>query len=262
MAELESLDEPGPPWAHANEFQTKPDPDMFGRLLVYLGTYWLSARPDPLPGSRYNLGAAVVNLTGTQASQPSSRSMVLPAPKGGKLVFEVLERWLQDEPAAPLLEAIRSGRYSRWLLVLIPLHQADDPADVIRQWLELFHAELDAGLRSEWHGLTVVLSELSRHKDLWRIALEGLTVTRSPFLESIRAEGHKEGIKEGRAEDRSEALIQLLRAKFSQQVAADIIRRVEQSRDLDQLRAWFTAALDAATWDDFLQRTSLSTNGQ
>jgi predicted transposase YdaD len=92
--------------------------------------------------------------------------------------------------------------------------------------------------------------------------LEGLNVTRSPFLESIRAEGRKEGIKEGikegRAEDRAEALVQLLQAKFPGQTPAEVLRRVEQSRDLDLLRRWFAAALTAATLDEFLQRTSLA----
>src|SRR5262249_8465107 len=119
------------------------------------------------------------------------------------------------------------------------------PAEVVRQWLELFQAEPDGRLRGELHGLALVLSELSPHSGLWRSALEGLTVTRSPFLESIRTEG--------RAQAQSEDLAELLKAKFPQQVSPDVLRRVEQSRDVDQLRRWFRAALDAADWEAFLR---------
>lgn len=52
-------------WALALEFQLEPDPDMFGRFLVYLGTLVMERHPDEHPGSRYGLAAAVVNLTGT-----------------------------------------------------------------------------------------------------------------------------------------------------------------------------------------------------
>lgn len=254
LAELEQLHSPAPLWALTNEFQTRPDPDMFGRLLVYLGTFWLATRPDDLPGSRYQLAAAVVNLTGTRVSMPASRTMLLPAPEMGGLVLTVRERWLQDEPAKPLLDAVRTGRYSRWLLVLVPLHQTDDPTEVVRQWLELFHTEPDERLRSEWCGLVQVLSELSPHSELWQTALEGLNVTRSPFLESIRAEGRKEG----RAEDRAEALMQLLEARFPGQAPVGLLQRIQHHRDLEQLRQWFTTALTASTLDEFLQRTSLT----
>ncbi len=47
------------------EFQTQPDPEMFGRLLGYLTGLWLMLRPDDEQGSRFHVGAAVVNLTGS-----------------------------------------------------------------------------------------------------------------------------------------------------------------------------------------------------
>ena len=80
IAVLEEIDRPGPPWAMPIEFQSEPDPDMFGRLLIYLGSIWLEKRPDPLRGGRYRLAGAVVNLTRTSASNPASRDMVLPGP--------------------------------------------------------------------------------------------------------------------------------------------------------------------------------------
>src|SRR5436190_695063 len=49
VAELASLAAPASPWAFWVEFQTEPDPDMFGRLLGQLAQLWLTQRPDPLP---------------------------------------------------------------------------------------------------------------------------------------------------------------------------------------------------------------------
>ena len=37
---------------------------------------------DELPGSRYQLAAGVINLTGTRGSLPASREFVLPGPDG------------------------------------------------------------------------------------------------------------------------------------------------------------------------------------
>src|ERR1700719_3209410 len=46
VALWEARSELGPPWAFDLEFQTRPDPDSFGRLLVFLGLVWLEKRPD------------------------------------------------------------------------------------------------------------------------------------------------------------------------------------------------------------------------
>ena len=82
VAELASLHEASPPWALPVEFQAEPDPDMFGRLLIFLGTIWLQFRPDELRGSRYQVSAMVVNLTGTPGSMPALRDYVLPGEDG------------------------------------------------------------------------------------------------------------------------------------------------------------------------------------
>src|SRR5438105_13959496 len=49
-------------WAIPIEFQTKPDASMFGRLMEYLGRFWIELRPPEAPQSRYHVGGAVVNL--------------------------------------------------------------------------------------------------------------------------------------------------------------------------------------------------------
>jgi hypothetical protein len=94
------------------EWQTEPDPDMFGRLLVELGQLWQKHRPDSLPGSRYQLAASVINLTGTRTSLPASREFALPGPDGTACILRMRERYLAEEPAAEALERIAAGEIS------------------------------------------------------------------------------------------------------------------------------------------------------
>src|SRR5262245_20258478 len=58
----------GVPWAVVVEFQIEPDPDMFGRLLEYLGAAYRLFRPSPEKGDRFQVGAVVVNLKGNGKS--------------------------------------------------------------------------------------------------------------------------------------------------------------------------------------------------
>src|SRR5262245_29567193 len=54
----------GTPYAMPIEFQIAPDPEMFGRFLGFLGPLWINERPDEERGSRYEVMAGLVNLTG------------------------------------------------------------------------------------------------------------------------------------------------------------------------------------------------------
>ena len=229
------------------EFQVQPDPDMFVRLLIYLGTAWLELRPDPLPGSRYQLAAGVVNLTGTHESLPASWDMTLPGPDGARCCLRVRERYLQEEAALPLLHAIQAGEQGRILLPWIPLMQADDVAEVIRLWLDLWAGEPDERLRLEYLALARVFLELSSARQRWQQALEGLGVIKSPFLESIREEGRKEGWTEAEAK----AIVQILNARFPGQLPADLSATIEQTRDRARLDQWLTLAATAASLEDF-----------
>src|SRR6185369_14906523 len=90
------------PWAVAVEFSLEPDDTMFGRLLEYLGRLWREQPPPEAPGQRFQVGAAVVNLTGRAET---SREMRL----AGTRIYTCLsveERNLADEDAAATLEGI------------------------------------------------------------------------------------------------------------------------------------------------------------
>jgi hypothetical protein len=247
LAELSEL-RSGRAWALLLEFQAQPDPDMFGRLLVYLGTTWLEIHPDPLPGSRYGLAAAVINLTGTRQSMPASWDMTLPGPDGVRCLLQVRERYLQEEAALPLLQAIQAGEQARIVLPWIVVMQSDDLEEGIRLWLELWNGEPDERTRSETRALTRVFVELSAQPERWRQALEGLEVHRkSVFLEGIRQQSRDEGRQEGQVR----TIVQFLRVKFGAGLPEDMVQTIEQTRDAARLDQWVRVAAAAATLDDF-----------
>ena len=91
------------------EFQTEPDPDMFGRMMKQCGDLWMELRPDENPGSRYQVAAGVVNLTGGETSVPASRVYVLPTPDDVMVGMKMKERVLATESADATLGHCRLG---------------------------------------------------------------------------------------------------------------------------------------------------------
>lgn len=240
----------GTPWAVAVEFQSEPDPLMFGRLLVYLGLLWQAAKPDPEPGSRFRVGAVVVNLTGRGNA---SRRMEWPA-AGFLTHLGVVERNLADEDADELLGAVESGRVSRAVLPWVPLMAGGGRTAVTDRWRRLASAEPDARTRANYAVLARVFAGKARRKAVWTKALEGWNVTES----SVVNEWIKQGLVKGRAEGRAEgerraaaaALLTVLRARFKP-VPAALTAAIRAAADLDQLQEWMTAAATAPTLADF-----------
>jgi len=120
-------------WAIPIEFALEPEADLFGRLLAYLGLLWLEERPSPQRGSRYQVGAVVVNLTG---QGHTARSMVL-ATSGMRTCLEPVERDLASTDAAAILAGITAGTITGALLLFIPLMQDGGEAAIMGQWLQL-----------------------------------------------------------------------------------------------------------------------------
>ncbi len=229
------------------EFQYEPDPEMFGRLLVFLGSLWQQVRPDALRGSRYQLAAAVINLTGTPSSLPASQDYALPGPDGLRCCLQVRELHLQTMPAAPLLERIRRGELSRALLVWIPMMFTDDASSIIAQWVELASAEPDERLSAEYAALAKVFARLSPAAEQWFQVLEGWNMKTSPFLEEVRAEGRTQGRTEGLAQ----GILRSFRLRFRIDPPAEIRARVEAERNLDRINRWFDAAVTANSLKHF-----------
>src|SRR4051794_17855555 len=117
VAYLRDLTDGGRPWAQVAEFQAQPDPEMFGRLLEYLGAAWRQLRPSGERGDRFCVGAVVVNLTGRGEC---GRTMRLGKSRV-RLRLGVAEWNLADVSALGVLRRVQAGQAPRLLLAWLPL---------------------------------------------------------------------------------------------------------------------------------------------
>ena len=95
-----------------------PIPNCLAGLLEYLARLWRELRPPGLPAGRYQIVAAVVNLTGIGQT---SLDMVLGA-TAMRTCLQVVERNLAEEDAASTLEEIAAGR---WAALPVAVDSAD-----------------------------------------------------------------------------------------------------------------------------------------
>jgi hypothetical protein len=241
VAELHGLHEPGPPWLFPVEYQTEPDATMFGRLLVQLGEAWQHLRPDPEPGSRYQLGAAVVNLTGTRQSAPASRLYRLPGPDGLVCGGQFRERYLAEESAEQALGLIEAKQMSRVLLVFVPLMQGGGEDGTITRWLGAAGQEEDARLRAEYASLALVMATLTDGSPAWKQALKEWNMRESEIV--------KEWKREERIETLRQTLRDLLQDRFGT-LPEEWQARIEAVSDPDGLRQAVRQAPKVARLED------------
>jgi hypothetical protein len=250
VARVADLTAHGVPWVVAIEFQTEPDADMFGRLLGYLSGVWLSRRPDDERGSRYHLGAAVVNLTGRGRA---GRDMHWPA-AGLRTLLTPVERHLEHELADTLLTALEGGRWSACLLPWVALMAGADDAALIDRWKALATAEPDAGRRSQLGALARLFARRTGRGTIWDKKLEGWNVEESTFVNEWIAKGEKRGIEIGGLEEARASVLRFGTRKFgtppndaAKVAVAAITDRGRLERMQDRL---FDGT--ATGWDDLL----------
>jgi hypothetical protein len=258
IAHVRRLDQGGVPWAVPIEFQTEADARMFGRLLVYEGLLWLLEKPTDLPGDRFEMQSAVVNLTGVGRT---ARRMVWGEGAGTSL--EPSEWDLETLDAGTILDQITAEQAPRALLVWIPLMKRGAEAAIMQRWLEIAAKETDPQWRSDL-ALAVLFAELTGCQDAWRRALEGFNVRKSVVVSQwqaeARAEGLAEGLAEGRAEGqaagRAEALRDVLTARFGD-LPADLAAKLTEPHTLDVLRNWTILAGRTGTLEQFRQEAGV-----
>ena len=240
VAELVSLHRVESPWLLLLEMQTEPDPEMFGRLLGQLGKFWREHQPDDLPGSSYQLLAAVVNLTGTKESLPASRSFAFPL-EGLGLGLAVKERYLAEESAKATLDTIAAGATARSLLALIPLMTGGGEKDIIKRWLEVAATEPDHRRRGDLGILALTMAELKPWYGKWQKALKEWNMRESTVVQ--------EWIDKGKAENLRENLRRTLTTRFGA-VSVELLRRIDASTDFGQLDRAFDQALTVTRLED------------
>ena len=208
IARVDNLRTHGTPWAVAIEFQIEPDPVMFSRLLAYIAAVSESYKPDTERGSRFKIGAAVVNLTGN-----GNASQVMEWPEAGlTTILGVRERNLEHERADELLGTIESGQWSRCLLPWIPLMLGGDDPKVAERWKRAAELEPDRRRRSELAWPTLVFAEAAKRHAFWKEQLKEWNVRESTvaneLIAQVIAEDSPKWIAAGKAEGKAEGIVE------------------------------------------------------
>jgi hypothetical protein len=233
-------------WTILVEFQLRPDRAMFGRVLEYLGRLWRERRPPGQRERRYEVGAAVVNLTGRRRT--ASRRMRL----GRTRILtrlSVAERNLAREDAAATLAAVEGGTCARCLLPFVPLMRGGAETTIMDRWKVLAQAEPDARLRGDYGGLALVFADLAGSLSAWKKSLEGWNVTESQQVLEWMAEGEARGRTLGALESHRQFLRILLEERFGP-LPDRILQRIEQADDLQRLEAAGRQVLHIQQLDD------------
>ena len=266
LGELTALHRVEAPWMLLLECQTEPDPKMFGRLLVQLGKFWLEHIPDGLPGSRYQLASAVVNLTGTAESLPASRDFPFPL-EDVRVCLAAKEKHLATENAADTLDSIARGETAASILAFIPLMTGGGEEGIIQRWLEIAGAVPDHRRRDELGSLALTMAELKPWFGEWKKALkewnmrestviqgwidQGIEKGISQGIEKGREEGIEKGIEKGRVQTLRQTLRALLTKRFGK-VPAKVLRRIGAVTDPDRLEKAVVGVLDVARAEDLI----------
>jgi hypothetical protein len=167
VAYLVDLLRNGVPWSLVLEIQIVPDPEMLGRILGHFAAIWKRVKPDMERGSRFHLGAAVINLTGRgNCSQHMHWAEAELTTHLG-----VRERNLEYESADELLNKVESGQWPRSLLLFIPFMIGGDEPGNIDRWMILAGAEPDSHLRSSYALIALLFADRVQRKDLWEYKL-------------------------------------------------------------------------------------------
>jgi hypothetical protein len=255
VAHMLNVSKHGEPWAIVVEFQSEPDPLMFGRLLGYFSGIWLNQKPDEERGSRFNLGAVVVNLTGVGTA---SREMTWAEAKLGTKI-DAIDRNLETESAEELLDSIETGRWSRAMLPWVPLMAGANELKAVERWKRLAEAEPDSRKRSEFGLLAQIFAERAGRKDLWHKQLKEWNVEETIIGKRLiaigeakgEAKGRAEGEAKGRAEELKNLLLQLGSKRFGAAPPAveAVLRAIPERERLERIA---DRLLDATGWDDLL----------
>jgi len=247
------------PWAFAVEFQLRPDPDMPGRLMGYFSGLWLELRPDKERGSRFQVGAAVVNMTG---HGNSSRDMRWP--EADVIThLKVVERNLEEELAEELLSSIEAGGHSLCLLPWISLMTGADNPVLVDRWKRLAEGEPDSRRKAEFGVVALIFAEKAGRKELWQEKLKGWNVEESTVAEDFiklgeargeakgEARGEVRGEARGRIEEARSVVFRIGVKRFGP-VPSAIQSALHTISDRERLERIVDRVLEATDWNDLL----------
>lgn len=229
--------------------QTKPDPTMPGRLMLAGALLWLTVKPTPLPGDRYELLGVVINLTGVG---DAARGSVVGTAEWSLKPVEVN---LGTRDAAEVLEQIAGGAAPRELLGFIPLMQRGDEEGIIQRWREVVAAEADPSRRGDY-GLARVFADLLGREEAWENVMQDLDFIESPTVAKWMASARAEARSEALVQERVDSVLRVLR-RLSRELPDELTASIRSCADPDRLSRWFDDALEAQSLADFRARAEL-----
>jgi hypothetical protein len=203
------------PWACLIEAQAQPIPRMAVWVMVYLGLLHEDLRHGPHDRDRFQMMAAVLNLTDTTlsttidwlppvkpaapqaeqqaASQPEQQPAPQPEPQAEQHSFGVKSKFwvrnVREEKADATLEQIADGKVALCILVWAPLMVGGDDPRVLKRWQEVALLQTEAHLLADYVVLALVFAELAGRKPAWTEALKEFNVKDSAFLQEIEDKG-------------------------------------------------------------------------
>jgi hypothetical protein len=243
VAHLVNLSKHGVPFALLLEFQITPDPEMFSRILSFLSAIWKFVKPDSERGSRFELGAAVINLTG---QGNCSRLMHW---SEAQLIthLAIRERNLEYESADDLLNGVANGQWPRSLLSFIPLMIGGDDPGIIDKWIALVGSEPEFQRRGDYAGIALTFADRVGRKVIWEEKLKEMSVTESAFLNEFIAKGEAKG----RADEARLFVMRLASKRFGQ-APNSIESAIQSVSDRERLERMGDRIYEAKDWDDLL----------
>jgi hypothetical protein len=231
---LELTHAEGPPWACVVELFTEPDADAIDRALEYLGRFRRELRHGPHGHDRYPFAVALVFLTGKP--RETRLDMNLPGVEEVGLWFGPRVLDVSAEDAVAHLDAIGQNVLPRGLLTWLPLMRGGQTVEAVHRWRSLAegHPQLQTMI-----DLVLTFARLTDCEAVWRMELEDMMVTVSPYME------------EARLKIRRQDLQALLEARFPSAVPAGVDERVNAETDLAKLMRWIVLAGTSKSPEEF-----------
>lgn len=256
VAEFEHVQGMAAPFALILEVQTRPDPDLDDRLLEYLGRFRREIRHGPYHRDKYDVGAAVLQLTGAGPRTPLT--MELPGSQV-RMAWDLRVVALRELGAAEQLARVAQGKAPRAILCWIPLMQGGADAEVLTEWRRLATLEPDPRRRSDYGGLAELFAELVDRTDPWKEALEGWNVEQSKVVSRWiekgvhrgLQQGLEQGLEQGRLVGMQLAVEQVLQARFALPIPNELHEQLQHQSDHNVLVRWLTLASTANSLDEF-----------
>jgi hypothetical protein len=155
--------------------------------------------------------------------------------------------WNVGEDNAPAtLEAVANGQLSWGMLFWVALMAEGQQDAVIARWREVVEqVVLDRRTRGNLAGIALVLAELVGRRIEWKRGLEGFEMTESQVV--------NEWISQGEVKASRQKLLKVLAVRFPGAGTEEITRLVNDQDSLSLLDDWFLAALQAGTFEQFLE---------